>query len=152
VKAGALAIALAIAPAGCMFDYDPDVGAPLPRGDDAGGTSGCDNTDSDLAVATSFSIDVRPLMVRSPGGCATCHLGRMVSGLDLSSYESMRRGGINSGTRVIVASEPCGSILVQKLSRTPPFGSRMPFNGPPYFTAQEQLLVRDWIAEGAENN
>jgi len=28
----------------------------------------------------------------------------------------------------------------------------MPFNGPPYFTAEEIQLVRDWIAEGAQNN
>jgi hypothetical protein len=81
-----------------------------------------------------------------------CHLGRVTSGLDLSSYASMRRGGMNSGTNVIIPMKPCESILPGKLSPTPPFGSRMPFNGPPYFTATELQLVRDWIAEGALDN
>lgn len=151
-------LVLVIAAAGC---YVPDVGPALGSVVSDGGTSsdggsdtvpGCDNTDSDPAVAVSFALNVRPLMTRSPGGCASCHLGRVTSGLDLSSYESMRRGGVNSGPRAIVSSEPCSSILLQKIGRTPPFGSRMPFNGPPYFTAAELLLVRDWIAEGAANN
>ncbi len=34
----------------------------------------------------------------------------------------------------------------------PSFGARMPYNGPPYFTAAELTIVRDWIAEGANNN
>ena len=48
--------------------------------------------------------------------------------------------------------KPCESVIVQKLSLAPPFGARMPYNGPPYFTAAELTLVRDWIAEGARNN
>ncbi len=154
---------LAIAVTGCSL-YDPDVGPavngdtiPLPDGADPGvdgatPASGCDNSDSDPTVAVSFALDIRPLMTRSPGGCSPCHLGRITSGLDLSSYQSLRRGGINTGTKIVVDNDPCTSILPQKLGRTPPFGSRMPFNGPPYFTADERQLVRDWIAEGALNN
>lgn len=141
---------------GCI-DYDPDVGPLLapPQDADVPPTAtpfGCENRDSNPDVVVSFVGDVRPLMTRSPGGCASCHLGRVTSGLDLSSYEAMRRGGLYSGTRVIIAGEPCNSILRQKLSRTPPFGSRMPLNGPPYYSAAELQLVHDWIAEGAANN
>jgi len=147
------ALVLVIAAAtGC---YEPDIGPAFAINDagvsDAVAATGCDNSDSDPTVKVSFALQVRPLMTRSPGGCMPCHLGRITSGLDLSSYQSLRRGGNNSGTRVIVPNEPCNSILVLKIGRTPPFGSRMPFNTP-YFSAEEHQLVRDWVAEGAENN
>jgi hypothetical protein len=148
-------VVLALTALTSCIDYDPDVGPLLvPPPDSQPSTShiGCDNADSNPGVAVSFIANVRPLMTRSTGGCSPCHLGRVTSGLDLSSYESMRRGGLYSGTRVIVAGEPCTSVLWQKLSRTPPFGSRMPLNGPPYFSADELELVHDWIAEGAANN
>jgi hypothetical protein len=147
--------------AGCSL-YAPDVGpalgeqvptdGDLPDGDGGGVNGECDNSDSDPATPVSFANDVRPLMTRAPGGCTPCHLGRVTAGLDLSSYAAMRRGGVNTGTKIIVGSVPCESVLLQKLGRTPPFGSRMPYNGPPYFSAEERQIVRDWIAEGALNN
>ncbi len=152
----AVALASAIALTGCIF-YDPNVGrivgAP-PDGQQSGTASefGCSDVDSNPDVNVSLANDIRPLMLRSPGGCTPCHLGRITSGLDLSSYASMRRGGFNSGANVIVPGKPCESIIAGKLSPTPPFGSRMPFNGPPYFSATELQLVRDWIAEGALDN
>ena len=136
---------------------EPDVGPLHPgttvndAGGDATGVSGCSNADSDPSVGVSFSRDLRPLMLRSPGGCFPCHLGRVTSGLEVSSYESLRRGGMNTGARIIVDFEPCSSILLQKIGRTPPFGSRMPL-APPHYTPDEQQLFRDWIAEGALNN
>lgn len=155
-------LALVLGVAGCSLYYSPDVGrilgsaeSPPDGGAETDGSvtiHGCQDVDSDPNVTVSFSGDVRPLMWRSPGGCSPCHLGRVTSGLDLSSYASLRRGGINSGTNIVIPGRPCESILPGKLSRTPPFGSRMPFNGPPYFTATELQLVRDWIAEGAADN
>jgi hypothetical protein len=147
-------VILAIAATGCMLDYEPDVGEALNIPDDAGEgvVPGCDNSDTNPGVTVSFAADVQPLMTRSPGGCMPCHLGRATAGFDMGSYQALRRGGINSGPRIVVASEPCNSILLQKIGRTPPFGSRMPLGGPPYFSAEEQLLVRDWIAEGGANN
>lgn len=147
-----LAIVALVASSACIAD--PEVGLLQPGAvvNDAGVTGpSCDNGDSDPTVGVSFSRDLRPLMVRSPGGCSPCHLGRVTSGLDVSSYEALRRGGINTGRDIIVDGEPCASILLQKIGRTPPFGSRMPL-APPHFTADEQLLFRDWIAEGALNN
>jgi len=142
--------------------YRPDVGEALTLAVDAstevdggptdGAIAGCDNSDSDPATPVSFANNVRPLLIKTPGGCIPCHLGRASAGLDLSSYQAMRRGGINSGARIIVANEPCNSIYLQKIGRTPPFGSRMPFNGPPYFSSAERQIIHDWIAEGALNN
>lgn len=140
MKALALAVVMS---SGCVLDEAPDVGAPL--------IGRCDNADSNPSVSVSFSQDVHPLMTRSMGGC-TCHQGKETSGLDISSYESLRRGGINSGANIIIDNDPCDSIIVQKLGPTPPFGSRMPFNGPPYLSDDELQLVHDWIAEGALDN
>jgi hypothetical protein len=151
------ALVVVLALVGCDQFDDPTVGPLLhspvdgPEGLPAP-SFGCVDAPSDPSVVVSFENDVRPLMFQSPGGCMPCHLGRVTSGLDLSSYDSMRRGGDNSGTNIIIPMKPCESILPQKLSPTPPFGSRMPFNGPPYFSATQLQVVRDWIAEGALDN
>ena len=103
-----LVLGLAIAGTGCVFEQ-PDVGELIAE------EVACDNSDSNPAVAVSFALEVHPLITRSPGGCSPCHLGRATSGLDLSSYESLRRGGLNSGSLLIVPKEPCNSILPKKL-------------------------------------
>ncbi|HEX8110673.1 MAG TPA: hypothetical protein VF516_23235, partial [Kofleriaceae bacterium] len=144
----ALGAALAAA-AGCSLV--PDVGPRL------AGT--CDDSDGHPGKPVSFSNDIHPLISRGAGGCF-CHLptpngdgvGTQISGLNLSSLSTLRMGGLHSGTRIIVAGEPCSSILYQKLSDAPPFGSRMPLSGPPYWTADELQLLHDWIAEGANDN
>ncbi|HUS30931.1 MAG TPA: c-type cytochrome domain-containing protein [Kofleriaceae bacterium] len=150
---------LLVAVAACDITYVPDVG-PLqnePAADVDGGTAGMNQPlarciDSDPSTDVSFSLQIRPLTTRSPGGCLSCHGTNTTSGFNLGSYESLRRGGLNSGTRIIVAGDPCASILPQKLGVAPPYGARMPYNGPPYFTPAELTLVRDWIAEGAVDN
>lgn len=144
--------------AGCSLDYEPDVGPLRPTGPDAAidpdGTPFVPGLcgDSDPSTPVSFSAQIRPLTARSPGGCLGCHGSSQTSGFSLGSYESLRRGGQNSGTRIVVPGKPCESVIVQKLGLAPPFGARMPYNGPPYFNAEELTLVRDWIAEGAMNN
>jgi len=125
----------------------PDVGPRL------AGT--CDETDSRPAgKPVSFAGDIQPLIFRQTGGCG-CHLngiGTRIAGLNLSSLATLRMGGNNSGTRIIVAGDPCASIMYQKLSDAPPFGSQMPLNGPPFWTTDELRLLHDWIAEGASDN
>jgi hypothetical protein len=129
----------------------PDVGPLL--------GSSCDNADTLPGTSVSFARDVRPLMVRSKGGCS-CHMpgsggssiGTQISGLDLTSLASLRVGGYDSGSRIVVAGQPCASILYQKLSIAPPFGARMPFDGPPFWSTDELRLLHDWIAQGANDN
>jgi hypothetical protein len=144
--------------AGCAITYDPDVG-PLQVGlastEDAGAgiaVTPARCNDSDPGTTVSFAAQIRPLTTRSPGGCLFCHGATTTSGFSVGSYESLTRGGQISGTNIIVAGKPCESILPQKLGLAPPYGARMPYNGPPYFSAAELTLVRDWIAEGALDN
>lgn len=128
---------------------EPDVGARL--------TGDCSDADTHPATSVSFAGDIRPLIDRQMGGCG-CHLPTsagpaiQISGLDMSSLSSLRAGGRNSGNRIVVAGQPCASILYLKLDTAPPFGSRMPLNGPPFWTPDELNLLHDWITEGALDN
>jgi len=139
----------ALALAGCA-QLEPDVGRL---------TVGTCKDAATTSQTVSFASDIRPLISRGMGGCG-CHLptgagqgpATQLIGLDLGSYASLREGGVNSGTQVIVAGSPCSSILYQKVDDAPPFGSRMPLNGPPYLTDDELRLVHDWIAQGARDN
>jgi len=129
----------------------PDVGPEL--------AGACDDADSNPKVNVSFSTQIRPLLNRIPGGCA-CHMptanglgpATQLVGLNLSSLALLREGGVTSGSRIVVPGQPCSSFIYQKTSEAPPFGSRMPLNGPPYMTEAEHQLLHDWIAEGANDN
>lgn len=129
----------------------PDVGAPL--------AGACDNTDSNADLDVSFRAQIRPILIRPMAGC-TCHLPSaagattaiQLSGLDMSSLADLRAGGLHSAGTIVVDSQPCSSILYQKVSQAPPFGSRMPLGGPPFLTSDEIGLIHDWIAEGAADN
>ena len=142
------ALALACV-AGCAQLIAPDVGPPL--------HATCTNTDSDPAHDTSYARDVAPLFEEYH--CVKCHtpdgqtpLGYLVGGLDLSSYETLRTGGVRSGANVIVPGMPCTSVLLQKLGPAPPFGTRMPLDGPPYLDDEDLEALGNWIAEGAHDD
>lgn len=148
IALGALALSLGA----CLGAFEPEVGE-LRAGV-------CTPQDSDPAYDVSFSQDVLPLLERSAPepGCG-CHLssarrpiGIELSGLDLTSYASLMRGGNQSREDIVVPGDPCASVLVQKLSSAPPFGARMPSSGPPYLSPAEHALIADWIAEGANDN
>lgn len=129
----------------------PDVG-PLLAGS-------CDNADTDPAVSVSFATQIRPVLSRPMAGCG-CHMpsaagagpATQITGLDLSTLASLRAGGHSSGSQIVVAMQPCSSILYQKVDEAPPFGSRMPLGGPPFLSDDEIRLIHDWIAEGATDN
>ena len=141
----------AVALAACALE--PEVG-PRFAGE-------CNDADLHPDVSVSFSAQIRPIIDRSTsmGGCG-CHLpnaggastGIQLSGLNLSSLSSLRMGGFMSGSRVVVPKQPCSSILYLKVEDAPPFGSRMPLNGPPFLSDEETDLIHDWIAEGAADN
>jgi hypothetical protein len=91
-------------------------------------------------------------------GCS-CHLpnsrrtvGIDATGLDVSSYTVIMRGGTSSQDTAIVPGDPCMSLVVQKVSNAPPSGNRMPSDGPPFLNPKEIALLSDWIAEGALDN
>ncbi|MBZ0231552.1 MAG: hypothetical protein K8M05_04320 [Deltaproteobacteria bacterium] len=156
-------VALALAGTGCDLVYEPDVGLlneADPLGPDASGGSGDDGAvaaggpcgDGDPTTTVSFAMHVRPLLGRSPGSCTGCHGTSAASGFNVTSYEALRRGGQVSNAQIVVPGRPCESVLYQKLSPAPPFGARMPYNGPPFYSPEDRALLRDWIAEGALNN
>jgi mono/diheme cytochrome c family protein len=130
--------------ASCLQALAPDVGPPVPM-------AACDD-DTDPAQAVSFRDAVAPIFSRA---CNRCHVpgaeGFDRSGLDLSTYSSLRAGGTRSVGTIVVDGQPCASVLWQKVGPAPPFGARMPKDDPPLPEA-EIALIHDWIAEGALDN
>lgn len=132
-------------------DLEPDVGPAT--------HARCMNADGDPGREVSFARDIAPIFARDAVGCATCHdprspnpVGVSLGGLDLTSYATLVAGGARSGPDIVVAGDPCGSVLYLKVSPGPPFGARMPHDGPPFLPEAELDLVHDWIAEGARDN
>jgi mono/diheme cytochrome c family protein len=149
----AVLLACALLPgAGCVDDLRPDIGPPVQEL--------CLDEDSDPDTPVRFGRDiVEVLFARELTGCHQCHrptaptpLGFEVGGLDLTSATSLRGGGVVSGSDIVIPGRPCDSIIVQKISPAPPFGGRMPLNGPPFLTDEERQLIHDWVAEGALDN
>lgn len=143
---------LLLGAAGCIAELEPEVG-PVRAGI-------CKPEDSDPKKSVSYRNDVLPLFERPLGmaGCS-CHLpssrrtvGIDATGLDVSSYTAIMRGGTSSRDTAIVPGDPCMSLVVQKVSNAPPSGNRMPSDGPPYMSPKEIALLSDWIAEGALDN
>lgn len=112
-----------------------------------------------------FSRDIRPIIMRTRDeavalnagrGCVPCHdgnaplhTGKSLSGFDVATLGSIRRGGSSTGARIIVAGKPDESLLVQALRGQ--FGSnRMPKGGPWHEDRSEEMrLITTWILEGA---
>ena len=131
--------------AGCIADLGPEVGPPR--------RALCDDADSEPGTATDFQADVLPILEQNR--CFDCHtptgktpFGFEVSGLDLSTRATLLAGGARSGTAIVIPGRPCDSILVQKVDGAPPFGGRMPLDGPPFLADREIQILGDWIAEG----
>ena len=93
----------------------------------------------------SFSSDILPIFVQK--GCASCHGGS--GGLFVGSVAQLLQGGDHGPA--IVPGNADASHIVQKLSSTPPFGSRMPLGGP-YLPTSTIQVIKDWINQGALNN
>jgi mono/diheme cytochrome c family protein len=128
----------------CLQALAPDVGPLTP-------VQSC-NDDLDPMQAVSFAADISPIFRRA---CDECHTpggtGLERSGLDLSTYTSLRAGGMRSVGTIVVDGQPCASVLWQKVSTAPPFGARMPKDDPPLPQAEIDQ-IHDWIAEGALDN
>ena len=135
----------------CVLDMEPDVGEVR--------AGLCRPEDSNPDVDVSYSEDIQPIFEREDGPGCGCHLqssrrpvGILFSGLDLTEYSTMMQGGDQSHDDIIVPGDPCVSVLLQKISAAPPFGSRMPSSGPPFLSTADRAMIGDWIAEGAHDN
>jgi len=145
-----VALAAVVGIAGCVDTFGPDVGPLL-------NPTGCDAVDSNPGLDVHFQVDLLDgVFAQGEIDCARCHTGNgdgvRTSGFDTSTYDTVRLGGGRSGAAIVIDGNPCDSILVQKLGPSPPFGARMPRNGPPYLSDADLQLVRDWILEGARDN
>ena len=111
--------------------------------------------------AVSFARDIRPLMNRSDTdpnghGCKKCHyksnppaIGVALAGLNMESLGTLRLGGSTSGSQIVVAGKPEESAIVKKLRGTYFYGTRMPKDGPAFWTEEQINLMEKWIREGA---
>ena len=93
----------------------------------------------------SFAQKIIPIF--DAYGCTGCHGGN--GGLYVGTVGQLLAGGLHGPA--IVSGNAAGSVLIQKLSATPPFGSRMPLGGP-YLADSTIAVIRTWINEGAKNN
>ena len=107
------------------------------------------------ADTPSFSTEVQPLLA---GRCAipACHgnAGSPTGGMFLGNpptRATVEGASGNSGAAVVVGNGGA-SNLYRKTTASPPFGARMPANGPPFLTTEEQDRIKRWIDGGAPDN
>lgn len=132
---------------------------------------GCDEKLSDLTGPTpslqpTFSSIQHEIfdMTDSSGrtACTQCHNATLIrGGLDLSagvSFASLVNVASRErpGVMRVLPGDPDNSYLVHKLEGPDVHpglvGRQMPFNGPPYLTSGQMLVVRRWIEQGAKND
>ena len=96
-----------------------------------------------VAEGVSFQDDIQPILAEECA-IAGCHAAPGAAGLDLTKYDTFKKGG-NTGPG-FVAGDGKGSTVVKRID-----GGGMPLGRPPLDGDQIQLFI-DWIDEGAENN
>lgn len=99
-----------------------------------------------VAPEISYDDDVFPLLTTY--GCTSCHGG--INNLEVFPYAALLRGDSDNGP-VVLPRRSADSVIRRKISPQPPFGERMPQGGP-YLSEAEQLLIADWIDQGARDN
>jgi hypothetical protein len=133
------------------------------------GSTACDESLPDITgptpnlVPTFSSIQTEIFSNSDSSGrsaCTQCHnaVGRVFNGLDLSpqvAYANLvgvaSRGKV--GAIRVIPGDPENSYLIHKLEGRPGMvGLRMPFNGPPYLTDGQILVIKRWIELGARND
>ena len=105
----------------------------------------------------SFKNDVLPIIKAK---CLPCHSEDNFnpSELSMDSYDLMVKGGKHGSPFKAGASSE--SLVIQKLSDSPPFGDRMPLNSKKkiregkaaWLTDEEIKTIAMWIDKGAKNN
>jgi hypothetical protein len=105
------------------------------------------STPPPTATGVSFLKDVRPIFASPTIGCLGCHGGQ--NGLFLGTRQGVIAGG-NHGPAVVPGNS-AASLLITKMSATPPFGARMPDGGNAVPDSLVQK-IKDWIDQGALDN
>lgn len=106
-----------------------------------------------LADNIDFATRVQPIFTNS---CSGCHGGS--GGLNLGAAAAfgnlvnVASNNANAGIPRVTPRNPAASFLFRKINCTvlgAGLGQRMPRNGPPYLSIEEQALIMDWILDGA---
>ncbi len=97
------------------------------------------------AAEISFQNTIKPIF--QTYGCTGCHGGS--GGLFVQTVAQLLNGGDHGPA--IVPGKADSSIIIKKLSSSPPFGLRMPQGGPS-LPDSTRNMIRDWINQGAKNN
>ena len=86
-------------------------------------------------------------------GGSGCHIGERTNGVRLDSYDRVINSeGDQYGGLIVVPGEPDDSPVIDKISNSDPkFGDRMPRNRGA-LSSDQITLIREWIADGAQNN
>ena len=124
--------------------------------------AGCGKSNSPTtpsATTVNFTQQIQTEILNP--ACVSCHtaVGRTpAAGLNLkpgSAHGAMVGvpSSAKAGATRVIAGNPSGSYLVQKLEGAPDIvGLRMPRNGPPFLSDAQVALIRQWIQNGAPNN
>jgi mono/diheme cytochrome c family protein len=95
-----------------------------------------------LSSPVSYAKDIDPILQNS---CFNCHGGERTSrALSVATYDTLMKGSQNGA--VVIAGDPDNSKLLQSI-----LSGKMPKKGDK-LTAEQIQLIRQWIAEGAQNN
>jgi uncharacterized protein YjdB len=122
--------------------------------------SGGTRSDSALVTLTnqlnvSFSTQVQPIFTTScaRAGCHTTPSPQENMNLSAgNAYAAIVNVPSNQVALMrVLPGDPDNSYLVQKIQGGAGI-TRMPADGPPFLTAGQIQLIRDWIAAGAQNN
>jgi hypothetical protein len=94
----------------------------------------------------NYEEDVKPILNAS----CSCHLNAVVSGVELTTFESILASrGEQYGGPIVLSGDPDASPLIDKIANDAPrHGLREPQGAPP-LTDPEIALIRRWVFEGA---
>ena len=98
-----------------------------------------------LTAAPSFTRDIKPILQKQCQGCH--HAASKGSGLDVTSFDELRKGGKRG--LAFVAGKPDESLLIRYL--TGAVQPRMPL-GQSALKAEEIELFREWVRSGAPDD
>jgi hypothetical protein len=102
-------------------------------------------------AAVSYSRDVVPILDKY---CKSCHVpgqpGFVVSGFELTSYESLMKG--TQFGPVVLPGDPLTSVLVMLIEGRVNPALKMPHGDAPAPSPEEVQTIRRWVEQGAKNN
>ena len=136
----AVLVTTALLLAGCG-DNSTD---PMGGGNNGGGNGGGNEIGTEPTFTNVLQI--------FQDNCGGCHIGNAQNGVQLDSYQNVTTSvGDVYGTEVVNPGNPDQSPLVDKIEPSPENGQRMPQGGP-YLSDERINQIRQWIADGANND